>query len=227
MIFQEDELQTKRCPYCAEEILADAVKCKHCGEWLSKPSQGPIAYVPVGMRYSFVQPVWQFVLLTLFTFGLYEIRWYYRNWKYLKVHHSLDISPGWRTVGLFIPILNFVLIIRQFRDIRDYARTAGCQKTFSVTGVFIAYLLMTCLWFLPRPYFLFCLSRVWPLAIVQDVLNEYWRKEQPQLMERRRFSGGQVALLILGGFVWLIALLAILLPNPERIHYAVWALLQR
>ena len=27
---------TKRCPYCGEEILAVAKKCKHCGEWLDK-----------------------------------------------------------------------------------------------------------------------------------------------------------------------------------------------
>lgn len=27
---------TKRCPYCGEEILAVARKCKHCGEWLDK-----------------------------------------------------------------------------------------------------------------------------------------------------------------------------------------------
>ncbi len=26
--------QTKICPYCGEEILAVAKKCKHCGEWL-------------------------------------------------------------------------------------------------------------------------------------------------------------------------------------------------
>lgn len=28
--------ETKRCPYCGEEILAVARKCKHCGEWLNE-----------------------------------------------------------------------------------------------------------------------------------------------------------------------------------------------
>ncbi len=28
--------ETKRCPYCGEEILAVAKKCKYCGEWLEK-----------------------------------------------------------------------------------------------------------------------------------------------------------------------------------------------
>lgn len=29
-------VKTKKCPYCGEEILAIAKKCKHCSEWLDE-----------------------------------------------------------------------------------------------------------------------------------------------------------------------------------------------
>ncbi|MCB9800225.1 MAG: zinc ribbon domain-containing protein [Candidatus Omnitrophica bacterium] len=33
----------KKCPYCAEEIQEEAVKCRWCGEYLTKPESKPAA----------------------------------------------------------------------------------------------------------------------------------------------------------------------------------------
>jgi hypothetical protein len=40
----EQEVQTRECPYCKEEIRQDAIKCKHCHSFLmpDKPSHGGI-----------------------------------------------------------------------------------------------------------------------------------------------------------------------------------------
>jgi hypothetical protein len=227
---QENQPTTKKCPFCAEEILSNAVKCKHCGEWLNRESIVEQKTQSIMQQYSNAQAPWRLVLLSILTFGIYELYWFYRNWKHLKIHKSLDISPGWRTVGLLVPIYNIVLIYGQFRDIRDYAAETGC-KIYSSAGWLtfgyialggISFKLSLYEWKLTEPAELLGiiivglvidLLAVWLLVVVQKTLNDFWKKEQPGLGMRANFSGREIALLVIGGILWILSLIGSFMPE--------------
>ncbi|NPE28564.1 DUF4234 domain-containing protein [Methanococcoides sp. SA1] len=46
--------------------------------------------------------VWKFLILSFFTFGIFEIYWMYKHWKYLQQKQDLKVHSFWRSLfGLF------------------------------------------------------------------------------------------------------------------------------
>jgi phage shock protein PspC (stress-responsive transcriptional regulator) len=83
-------IDTRKCPFCGEEIRSEAIKCRYCGsrlgssrDWYRSSSDRMISGVCGGLAEEFGLPPavvrLGFVLLTLFSFGtgllLYLVLW--------------------------------------------------------------------------------------------------------------------------------------------------------
>lgn len=65
------------------------------------------------------------VLFTIVTFGIYAIYWWHVTHKQLDRGTDADFSPTLRTVGLFVPIYNFVVMWRTSHDAEAVNDTGG------------------------------------------------------------------------------------------------------
>ena len=51
------------------------------------------------------------------------------------------------------------------------------------------------------------------VLVVQRTLNAFWEREQPELKMRSRFSGREMALIVIGGIIWFLNVIAIFLSE--------------
>jgi hypothetical protein len=157
--------------------------------------------------YSRGQHPFHLVALSIFTLGLYEVFWFWRNWRDLRDRSGLELSPGWCTLGLLVPVINVALVYQQLRLVRDAAKTRGVEPTYSpfaVTAAFFALAIagnLTLVWIVS-------LLNVLPLVPVQQTLNQLWRVEQPDAQLRERFAPYEMAAMVAGAAATAAALLA-------------------
>jgi hypothetical protein len=149
------------------------------------------------------------LVLSICTFGLYEVYWFYKNWQLVKRRESSDILPVMRSLfGVFF-------CYSLFERVRDQAEKAG---TSSIAAGLLAagWIVLTVLWRLPDPYWLVTFLAVLFMLPVQQAINAINSQAAPGHDPNRTFSGWNITAVIIGGLFFALALVGIFLP-PEQV----------
>jgi len=156
-----------------------------------------------GKEYSNILPIRRLFLLMVLTFGLYSLYWVYKTNCYLRDDLGKDVSPGFRTFFMIIPIANIIVFYKTLNDMNKFIKKEGFE-TYSPGLNILIWL------FVPFVGY-------WVYINVQESINEFWRIKEPNFPIKRGFSFSETFIMGLGAIIWilyyaLIILLTVLGP---------------
>lgn len=199
-------------------IDADApVWTEGMGQWesalIALPRYVPAAQQPLyGEAVFFPVSAMKFAIMSLLTFGLYELYWGYRQWSYLKRSQGLKISPFWR--AWFQLFFTYGLL----KYIRGTALQHGSRVEYSSGWLTVGYLVTLVIGSrLPVPYGIVgALAWLFLLPVVNAVneVNRALGTSADQL--NTKLAKWNWLAVAIGGLMWLAILTGPFLPQAPR-----------
>lgn len=147
------------------------------------------------------------VVMSVVTLGFYELLWFYQNWKSVKEHRRLNITPAARS--LFAPLFCYGL----FKEIRRSALAGGLEPRFSPLGLALLWILLSFAARLPDPFWLVRFLSPLALVPIQRVVNALNQATAPSHNPNARFSAWNIAAIVIGGLAFLMAIYGAFVPE--------------
>ena len=145
--------------------------------------------------------VFKLMVMGFFTLSLYNVYWFYKNWKCVQQNFNQDVNAPVRAV--FYPFIAYPL----FRRVRDHARQAGIDARFPPGVLAILLLLVALLGALLDPSGLVTFLDVLLLVPVQSTVNAINRKLVPSADLNKGFTGANIAWITIGGILLIVSLI--------------------
>lgn len=152
----------------------------------------------------YIISVGKFAFLSVITFGLYNLWWTYKEWRFFQEKENQDLAPAIRA------IFGVVFLIPLFTRIKNFAKHSGYPKTFSPVALYLCYLLAAILTYLPIPLSIIGVLSCLILLPPVKALN-YAKLQNPiyNAVVQDSFNGRQICLIVFGSIFWLGVLLSV------------------
>ena len=184
------------CPRCGFEQEQNE-ECGKCGIIISKysdmggnrPSANPQRSTPLYFSVSTTK----LILMSIFTLGLYEIYWFYKNWNHIKTRTRQKIRPFWRA------IFSVFYCYSLFRAVRESVDSHAGRQEINPGWLAAGYIILSISYKLPDPYWLVSLMAFLPLLPVQGAINNINATVAPAAARNGNFSVKNIFVMIMGG----------------------------
>ena len=155
----------------------------------------------------FAVSVTKFAAMSICTLGIYELYWFYKNWRLFKEREKLDIWPFWRA------FFAFFFCYQCFSRIRAQALTGGLEHSLPAGPLAAGWIITSLLWRLPDPFWLVSMLAFLFLLPVQALANRVNATMAPGHDPNRRLSGWNIAAVAGGGIFFLLAVIGSFVPD--------------
>ena len=147
-----------------------------------------------------------FIILNFFTFNLYSVWWAYKSWKFFNEKDFLDIQPALRA------LLGVIFLYSLLEKIKHFARSQGCQISYSSFLIYVGVVLFAVFSYLPPPFFLLAFLNFICYVPAVGALNAGILQSNDLLVEvQTSFNIRQKIILIIGGLLWSLVFFGLLL----------------
>jgi hypothetical protein len=202
------------CIHCGSERPDVASFCLVCGTAANAPAAGTPASVAVATT---IAPAIAFfnvgntklVLMTMSTFGVYEVYWLYKNWSAERSLSEASLSPFLR--ALFAPAFIFSLAER----IKERSLAMGLPTTLAPGLVGTAFIVLSVLANAPDPYWMLCLFAGIALVPIQSEIARINEASGIVRGKEARYSVPNIVWLLIAGLIWLLLLTGMMSPDVE------------
>ena len=161
-------------------------------------SIGQPAFFPVSIP--------KLVVLSICTFGLYEVYWFYKNWQLIKARERSSILPVPRAI--FAVFYCYACFAR----VRDFDAPGLPEPKLAAGLLAAAWIVLTLLQRLPDQYWLISFLAVAPILPVQNVANRINASISPGHDRNAKFTGWNWVVIAIGICVLVLAVIGSFLP---------------